>query len=128
MNRKMRRMLAKKGGNIEGLMNNPEVASLLDGVNVSEMRKLMKDPRTKDMYKVLKKYKKETGTCICPECGKEMHYKGALCTCEHCGKFVVVEDLCGDELEDDSQLHEVLQILNSSSKEDNGSKPTENAE
>ena len=61
----------------------------------------------------LKKHKKEEGTCVCPECGEEMHYKGALCTCEHCGKFVVVKETCGDEIEDNVKLKEVMEVLNS---------------
>lgn len=113
MNRKMRRMLAKNGGKMEGLMNNPEFASLMDGLNFKTIKTLMKDPENKKLFDLLKKHKKEEGTCVCPECGKEMHYKGALCTCEHCGKFVVVKEICGDEIEDNAKLKEVMEVLNS---------------
>lgn len=113
MNRKMRRMLAKNGGKMEGLMNNPEFSSLMDGLNFKTIKTLMKDPENKKLFDLLKKHKKEERTCVCPECGKEMHYKGALCTCEHCGKFVVVKEICGDEIEDNVKLKEVMEVLNS---------------
>lgn len=72
---------------MEELMSNSEIASLMDGLNFKTIKTLMKDSENIKLFDLLKKHKKEEGTCVCPECGKEMYCKGALCTCEHCGKF-----------------------------------------
>lgn len=94
-------------------MNNPEIASLMDGLNFKTIKTLMKDSENKKLFDLLKKHKKEEGTCVYPECGKEMHYKGALYTCEYCGKFVAVKEICGDGIEDNVKLKEVMEVLNS---------------
>lgn len=101
-------MLEKKGGVIAEMLKEMEAGGMLDELDNGTALTLLKSPAFRNIAKLIRKHKDDVGTTICPECGKETHYKGLISRCEECGKYIVGEDLGGENQE----LKQVLDVMN----------------
>lgn len=114
MNRKMRRMLEKKGGVIADMMKEMEEGGMLDELDNGTVMKLLKDKSLKVVLKLMRKHRNDEGTTICPTCHQKTHYKGVISRCECCGEWGIVEEIVGEEV--DERLYQVVDIMNQSNK------------